>query len=331
MKTTTAGIAFIVLLFAAGATQAADHLLFLEAQGIAGYSTRLSKPIYYSMNPDAEMQKPTIGFDYLHKLAGAAGDIGTFALQARLALVAEGKSEYKLEGQVYNAYLKLKTPYSDVWIGHNRPAFGLGSYFDSHGLLLRTLAIQGIGYYDRDWGLGAYRDYQWGNAAASLTTGSGMPAYVDKGNYMAATRASLGVLNEDNYNIGLSLGYGRTLDTMGYQLRERNAGKMRLLGMDAAYLRNNLEHRFDGLIGTWLGEDTYGFSYRLGVLLNEEGSVKIEAQPMLWKVGRETDVQMGVCVSDQVTSNLTGRVQYEYDQQSDDHRVIVQLYYYRPM
>ena len=45
--------------------QAADHLLYFEAQGIAGYSSEVKKPIYYSMNPDAEMQKPGLGFDYI--------------------------------------------------------------------------------------------------------------------------------------------------------------------------------------------------------------------------------------------------------------------------
>lgn len=39
-------------------TRAADHLLYFEAQGIAGYSSQFEKPVTYSMNPDAEMQKP---------------------------------------------------------------------------------------------------------------------------------------------------------------------------------------------------------------------------------------------------------------------------------
>lgn len=324
----------LTLLFLLGiATEAgaADHLLFLEIQGIAGYSSAADKPIFYSMNPEAEMQKNSIGFDYLLKLKTPTGDAGTVALQARAAYVVDDEWNHEVEGQVYNAYLKLKTPYADIWEGHNRPAFGLGSYFDSHGLLLRTLAIQGIGSYDRDWGVGLYRDYDWGNAAASFTTGSGMPVILDKGNYMAAGRVSAGVLNENNWNVGMSLGYGRTLETMGYDLLDEKARKMRLVGLDAVFLHDRFEHRFDGLVGTWLGKDTYAASYRLGVLLNGEGSVKIEAQPMLWKVGNDTDVQMAVCVSDQFRSDLTGRVQYEYDQQTDDHRVIVQLYFYRAM
>ncbi len=114
--------------------------------------------------------------------------------------------------------MKVKTPLSYVWVGHNRPAFGLSSYFDSHGLILRTLAIQGFGY-DRDWGAGLYRDFSWGDVSASVTTGTGMPVYF-KGNYMTAARISYGVQSQDNFNLGFSLGYGNTLDTMGYRLRD---------------------------------------------------------------------------------------------------------------
>ena len=71
--------------------QAADHLLYFEAQGIAGYSSQARKPIYYSMNPDAEMQKPSVGFDYLKRFSGESGDWGTFALQGRLALTVNGR------------------------------------------------------------------------------------------------------------------------------------------------------------------------------------------------------------------------------------------------
>ncbi len=54
--------------------RAADHLLYFEAQGIAGYSTEQKKTIYYSQNPNAEMQKPSVGFDYLQRFSGESGD-----------------------------------------------------------------------------------------------------------------------------------------------------------------------------------------------------------------------------------------------------------------
>jgi hypothetical protein len=308
--------------------QAADHLLYFEAQGIAGYSSEVKKPIYYSMNPDAEMQKPGLGFDYIQRLSGESGDFATLAVQGRLALTEDGNN-YKLEPQLYNAYVKMKTPVAYMWVGHNRPAFGLSSYFDSHGLILRTLAIQGFGY-DRDWGGGLYKDFSWGDISASVTTGSGMPVYM-KGNYMTAARVSYGVQSQDNFNLGFSLGYGSTLDTMGYRLRDPEPLQMRLAGVDLTILRNNLEHRFDLYAGTWLDKDTYAVSYRFGVNLDKEGRLKIEAQPTYWKFGEENDYQLALCFSSQVTSNLTVRLGYTYDHNTDDNRVILQLYYYQPI
>ena len=310
--------------------KAADQLLYFEAQGIAGYSSQVRKPIYYSMNPDAEMQKPSVGFDYLKRFSGESGDWGTFALQFRAALTVDGidrANSVKWEPQIYNAYFKVKTPGPYVWVGHNRPAFGIGSYFDSHGLLLRTLPIQGFGY-DRDWGGGLYKDFSWGDIAATLTAGSGMPVYA-KGNSMSAARISYGVLSQSNYNIGFSLGYGKTLDTMGYELRDSKPQKMRLVGLDFTVLRNRFEHRFDVLAGRWLDQDTYALMYRLGFNVDPEGKLKIEAQPTYWKFGNEKNFLMTLGFSSQVTSNLTIRLAPSYERNTRDKRVIMQLYYYR--
>ena len=312
----------------AGVAQAAGHLLYFEAQGIFGYSSGLNRAIYYSMNPDAEMQKPSLGFDYIKRFSGDTGDVATLAVQSRFALAVDGDN-YKFQPQLYNAYLKIKTPGPYVWIGHNRPAFGLSAYLDSHALLLRTLAIQGFGY-DRDWGGGIYKDFSWGDVAASFTTGSGMPVYF-RGNYMAAARASYGVLTQDNMNLGFSLSYGRTLETMGYELIDGDPREMLLAGADLTILRNNFEHRFDLLAGKWLGNETYALFYRFGANLFQEGQLKIEAQPTYWKFGGDEDYQLSLCFSSQVTSNLTVRLGYTYDHASDDNRVLLQLYYYRPI
>src|SRR4051812_18944196 len=61
---------FALLLSCASPAFADSHLLYFEAQAIAGYSSLRDKPIFYSMNPDAEMQKPSVGFDYLHRFSG---------------------------------------------------------------------------------------------------------------------------------------------------------------------------------------------------------------------------------------------------------------------
>jgi hypothetical protein len=321
----------IAIFFASGgAVQAADQLLYFESQGIMGYSSELRKTIYYSQNPDAEMQKPSVGFDYLKRFSGESGDWGTFALQARAALTVnglDGADSIKWEPQVYNAYFKVRTPGPYVWVGHNRPAFGLGSYLDSHALLLRTLAIQGFGY-DRDWGAGLSKDFSWGDVAATYTTGSGMPVYA-RGNSMAASRISYGVLSRDNYNIGFSAGYGKTLDTMGYNLRDPKAQEMRLVGADFAILRDRWEHRFDILAGTWLDQDTYAMMYRIGFNVDPENRLKLEIQPTYWKQGFDRDWQAAFCASSQITSDLTLRLMYQYDHNTTDSSIIFQIYFYK--
>lgn len=321
-------VALALLLSGSSRAHGDTSLLYFEAQGIGGYSSLQSKGIYYSMNPDAEMQKPGLGLDYLRRFSGETGDWGSLGFQGRWAVSVYEDGGKKAEPQVYNAWFKVKTPWTDAWIGHNRPALGLGSYFDSHPLILRTLPIQGFGY-DRDWGIGTYRDFSRGNLQFSATTGTGMPVYF-KGNYLLAARAAYGVLNEENFTIGLSAGYGRTLDTMGYLLRDPDPRRMRLVGTDFAFLRDNLEHRFDLFYGDWLGQETIATMYRLGVLFGPDQRLKIEAQPTYWRTASENWL-MSLCFSALVSADLTFRTMYEFNHVDDDHRVIAQLYYYKPM
>ncbi len=148
---------------------------------------------------------------------------------------------------------------------------------------------------------------------------------------MTAGRVSYGVLSKDNLNLGFSLGYGNTLDTMGYKLRDPEPRQMTLAGLDFTLLRNNFEHRFDFLVGKWLGNDTYALFYRFGVNLDQEGRLKIEAQPTYWKFGDERNYQLSACFSVLATSNLTIRLGYTYDHNANDNRVVMQLYYYQPV
>lgn len=311
----------------ASAPAADSHLLYFEAQGIAAYSGNYGEPVAYSMAPDAEMQRPSLGFDALSRFSGEGGDVGSSGLQFRLAYKRTDPELVKrIEPQVYNAWVKGKTRWTDVWIGHNRPALGLGSYFDSHPLILRTLPIQGFGY-DRDWGIGTYRDFSWGNLQLSATTGSGMPVLF-KGNYMLAGRVAYGVLNEENFTIGLSGGTGRTLDTMGYKLRDPEPADMRLAGVDFALLRDSFEHRFDLFAGTWLGQSTLAAMYRVGYLFDAEGRLKVEAQPTWWRTDGENWL-MSLCVTGILNADLTARAMYEYDRDERDNRFVAQLYYYK--
>ena len=118
---------------------------------------------------------------------------------------------------------------------------------------------------------------------------------------------------------------------MGYKLRDPKPQEMRLAGVDFTILRNRFEHRFDVLAGRWLDQDTYALMYRFGFNVDPEGRLKIEAQPTYWKFGDEKNFSWRFCFSSQVTSNLTIRLMYQYDHNTRDNRVVLQLYYYRPI
>jgi hypothetical protein len=158
-----------------------------------------------------------------------------------------------------------------------------------------------------------------------------MPVSMNRGNYMTAARVSYGVQNQDNFNLGFSLAYGNTLDTMGYLLRDPEPRQMKLGAVDLTILCDNFEHRFDLYIGTWLDKNTYALFYRFGVNLDQEARFKIEAQPTYWRFGDEKNYQLSLCFSGVVTSNLTLRLGYTYDNDANDNRAILQLYYYKPL
>jgi len=307
-----------------GSAIAADYLLYLEAQGIAGYESKADDVVYYSHMPEEAMQKPSLGFDFLKRFSGESGDFGAFALQFRLAY---DDLDNDLQPQVYNAYFKYKAGWSDLWAGHNRPALGLSSYFDTHALLLPTLPINGFGF-DRDWGAGSYKEFDWGNLSLSVTTGSGMPVRFE-GNYLAAARVSRGFLTQDNYNAGLSVSYGETLAVMGYEVMDDEPKETALGGVDASYLWDLFEIRGEVLTGEIRDESATAVFLRGGVNLLEEGRLKLEAQPVYLRTGGRDNYQLAGGLSYQLTGDIAVRTMYQYDDDTADHRVVLQVYLYR--
>ena len=316
--------AFSLVLLAAAPSSAGRRLLYLEAQAVSGYSSSRDRAVFYSRGQREPMQKPSAGFDLVQKLWSERGDLGALAVQGRLALNTHGTRA--VEPQLYNAYLKLKTRPADVWAGHNRPALGLSSVLDSHGLLLQPLNMEGFGF-DRDWGAGARRQSDWGDAACSLTSGSGMPLRL-KGNWLASARISKGELMRENHSVGLSVAHGRTLDTMGYHLMREDAMPFTLGGADASFLWDAYEGRFEVLGGQRMGEKAYAMLWRAGVDLGEERRWKAEAQPSLQRLGHETLHSVSSGLSFLLSPDVTLRGLYEYRNVGHEHRVIGQMYYY---
>ena len=303
---------------------ASSRLLYFEAQGVAGYSDKEDSVIWHSESAEDVMQKSSVGFDFIQRLSGERGDFGMIAVQARLAYDPDAEDE--IEPQLYNAYYKHKAGWADVWAGHSRPALGLSSVLDSHALLLPTLAMHGFGF-DRDWGMGASRDFTWGNLSASLTSGSGMPLRFE-GNYLASLRAAKGVLSQDNWELGFSAGFGETLHTMGYEVMHDEPQPFAMAGADFTYLWDNYEARFEAMGGTNRDEDSYALFTRLGMNLLDEGRLKLEAQPEYSKIGEHEGFRFSAGPAWQLSDTLTLRAMGRYDEHDDELRAVIQIDYY---
>ena len=318
-------LSVIILGALAAALSAQSTLFYIELQAVGAYSSASGGIELFSLMPHDAMQKPSVGFDLVHRVTGRTRDIGVLAIQARLAYDQEGG--HKLEPQLYNAYFRYKAGFADLWAGHSRPALGLSYGLDSHALLLPAPAMMGFGF-DRDWGLGLHRDFDWGDAAFSLTAGSGMPLYLE-GNFLAAARVSRGVTARDNYSLGLSLAHGDILETMGYELMEPEPIRWTVASVDATYLWRNVENRAEVLFGQREGEATVLLFWRSGLSLLGEGRLKVEVQPVLTRTARQWDYSLASGLTYLLSADLAGRFMVHYDHGRRDARFVFQLYYYK--
>jgi hypothetical protein len=305
--------------------RAQGRLFFLELQAVAGYSTDEGKAIAYSMDPLDTMQKPGLGFDFVQRISGRSGDIALLSVQGRLAWNAEG--DRALEPQLYNAFIKFKARPFDIWAGHNRPAFGLGSILDNHALLLQSLNMHGFGF-DRDWGAGIERDTARGQYGVSLTTGSGM-AFWAKGSYFLAGRMGFGVLNEDNITAGLSLGFGKLRDVAGYEILGENLIDFAMAAADITWLSDAVENRIELAAGKRAGRSTLAAVWRLGAGFLEENRLKLEFQPTAILTSHESHFEIAAGATYLVHADWTARARAVYDTEMKDFKLVFQVYFYK--
>lgn len=322
-----AGTAIFAAFAAAGTAFADSDLLFLEVQLVGGWSTRERDAIWHSAGTHDAMQKNSVGFDYLRKFSGARGDWGAAALQFRLAW---DDADGGVEAQLYNAFFKMKSAVGDFWAGHNRVAFGLSSYWDTHADLIGDLTMLGGAGFDRDWGAGWALDTEFGNVAATLTTGSGMGIRT-YGNWLAGTRVGFGSLNYDNYNFGVSLIFGKTLDAMGYDVMSREPDDLAVLGWDAAFNVDAFEHKVEIDFGRKASEPYFAALYCFSVKLDDEERARLEFQPAFVAENRSEDWTLSAGTSWRLTSDVTLRFMYQFRHDGNDSRFVGQIYYYLPI
>jgi len=313
-----------LILANSGMLSAQSHLISLEAQGVAAYTSANEEIQFYSHHPHDAMQRPSLGFDYVGRFGGATRDIGYLAIQARLAYAEEEKSG--IQPQLYNAFFNWKAPGVDIWLGHNKPALGLSSYLDNHALLLVDNSMSALNF-DRDWGLGMYMDRDAFNLRASVSTGSGMPLYIGD-NHLIAMRAGFGDLARENHTFGVSLSKGKVLRSMGYYVMHNNKlHDVLTAGADASLRWLDWDVKADILAGEYDGDIAYAALGRVGKYLLPEDRMLLEVQALAseLKGTRTQDYSLGL--SWQATSSISLRGAYTYSEPVSDHRLALQLYY----
>jgi hypothetical protein len=315
----------LLVALAAVPLRAQSTLFYLEAQGVGGYSSAAGKFVYYSQEQMEAMQKPGLGFDFVQRFSGASGDFAVLAVQARLAWNGDG--DKALEPQIFNAYLKFKLKPFDLWIGHERPSFGLSAVLDSHGLLLQPLAMRGYGF-DRDWGIGLSRQTETGDLGLSLTTGSGMDLRF-RGNYFLAGRIGRGILATDNLTAGLSFGYGELLDVIGVNFQSSKLTRTYMAALDLTWARDNIEHRFEMGGGDRGGFGSFAALYRFGLGLLEENRLKLEVQPSAVLDSGQARYELALGATYLLHADWTLRTMAAYDSFLKDFRVVFQIYFYK--
>jgi hypothetical protein len=150
-----------------------------------------------------------------------------------------------------------------------------------------------------------------------------------KGNYLASARISKGVLERDNYTLGLSGAWGDILETMGYELMSDKPYSFRMAGVDAAHFWRRFENRVELMAGEKMDEPSYTFFWRFTANLLEENRLKLEAQPVLWEEMGESSFTASAGISYLATVDLALRCMYQYVDATEDNRIILQVYYYR--
>lgn len=314
----------LALALAPAAARAGSSLLYLESQAVAGYSSAAGKVVYHSAGTDDMMQKSSVGLDYIRRFSSEKGDWGSLFIESRLAW--DQAAEPALQPQLYNGYFRVRTGRAYVWAGHNRVAAGLESYFDTHAALLQTLQMYGAGF-DRDWGFGASRDFDWGDAAVSLTAGSGMPLSA-KGNHLVSARVAEGVLARDNASKGVYFSMGKIPDVVGYEILDRTPVTYTMVGSDYAELWDGFEFRSDLRAGQRGGLPAYAALGRFGVNFLEENRLKAEVQAVFTQLNRVPDHFLAAGLTYSVTADLAARALFEYEYRGFDKRLLAQLYYY---
>ncbi|MCK9614174.1 MAG: hypothetical protein M0R48_01570 [Candidatus Omnitrophica bacterium] len=257
-----------------------DGFFYKEANLITGYSSRDG---WVDKNG---MMNSSVGFELFRKFSGDYGDFLTADLQVRAAYDSTKNSHEAWGAEIHNAWLEYKfSQYVKIRGGHFAPSFGLEPVVDTHSTLLQTLSEQDIGF-KKDWGMQMRGSFPKFDYEASMQIGSGMSIRRQDDSYLATLR--IGTSRGGNLQGGLSLLYGRTLDSEGMRTFPKNkllspdaVGKKRV-GLDGQYLYGPFLFKGELAYGRDDKNDVIGYLTEINYTLPSHQNIELELQYKSW-------------------------------------------------
>jgi len=329
-------IAFFITLCAASPALPADYALYKEVDLIGGYSSSE----HWLGNSMSQMN--SLGMEYFQRFSNDYGDYLTCDFQARVAYDSVEPFGDAWAVEVHNAWAEYNLGLGKKLIaGHFAPAFGLEPLVDTHGTLLQTLASMNIGFKD-DWGvgfsdtLGGY-DYR---LAAQL--GSGMS--IQRRDSSGLLTARIGTPAAEDFQYGLSLLYGKTLEAMGMgtfprpELAQGGAVLKKRVGLDAQYLFGSYLFKGEGVYGENDSAQVAGALVEVDYTVPDLQELKMLLQGSSWDDDlskRNTEsILLSAGLEYQVNKDLALRALCSTSTLSNndlqEEQVFLQVYYFAP-
>jgi hypothetical protein len=313
----------------------ADEALFYkELNLVGGYSSR-----DHWVGKSSE-QVNSAGFEDYRKFSNDYGDFLTTDLQARVGYDSLKNAEDGWGLQIHNAWLLYKlNPSSKLRLGHFDPAFGLEPQLDTHGTLLQTLADKDIGF-KRDWGAGLEGNLADLDYKTALQLGSGMTIYRRDESYLWTGR--LGTPKTQNLQYGVSLLYGRILDSMGMrtwprdELMSDSAVLKKRAGLDSQYLFGPCLFKGEIAYGKNGHNEVLGYLGEADYTLPRSQNLEFELQYQSWvndlSRGSSDDSTLSAGVSYRMDQNTTLRAMFSHDLnmsgRKEENLFLLQFYFF---
>jgi hypothetical protein len=118
---------------------------------------------------------------------------------------------------------------------------------------------------------------------------------------------------------------------MGYEKMMPDPTRVFLAGADVSFFWNNLENRLEAMAGEKMDEDNVAVLWRIGVNFLDEDRLKLEAQPVYRSIGDDWRYEISAAISYKWTADMTLRTMYTHDGDTNDDRVVFQVYWYHKL